>query len=171
MSLASVSAALRTKGGGDGRGSGARTAVRGGCLCGLLTGCSFSTPSQPFSMSPADLRPEGHTHARVAHRSEQGSYPMAETQQFRPQGPTPRGHPDSAFTPSSAPGRAVPGTLQATPPVPANEERGLRRGLRSLGRAGSAPRRMQPSCQLIKSQPLSPGSGFCALATGRAHYP
>lgn len=81
----------------------------------------------------------------------------AGTQEFRLREPTPRGSIDSRFTPLSAPGRAVPATLQATPPLPANEERGPRRGGRSLGLAGSACGERQPAGRLLKWEPLSPG--------------
>lgn len=43
---------------GWGKGSGTLGTVRGGYLCGLLQGYSVSTPSPPFSMSQASLRPE-----------------------------------------------------------------------------------------------------------------
>lgn len=168
MSLESVSSTLRTKGAGGGGGAegrGQRAAVRGGYLCGLFTGYRVSTPNQSFPKSPASFWPEVTQTARVSRRNWQGSFLPSPNSGKSPAG-TSTTWKHRLCKPPPEPGRPGPATLQATPPLPTNEERGPRRGFRSLGGAGSAPRAVQTLPGHLSRRRRVAESGFCVRAAG-----
>ena len=152
-SLASFGTALRTKGGTwrSGRVQARAAVKRRLSVWPLFRLLGFSV-KPGFLLVPREPPVWGHRDARVAHRSQQGSFPRVRTQEFHPQEPTPMGNRDSNLTAQPAPGRALAVTLQATPLLPANENRGPLWNLRSLGRAGSAPGWSNATGRLINSQ-------------------